>query len=285
MLSSQNDLESRYRISAIIPTHNRKSWLADAIESVLQQTIPVAELIVVDDGSTDGTKDFVQKYDKVRYVWQKQSGPSAARNAGARLATGNWLAFLDSDDRWRPEKIEKQVAFLKQNPESQAVYTNEIWIRNGRRVNQGKRHAKSGGWIYEKCLPLCIISPSSILLSSELWEICGGFDEDLPACEDYDLWLRIAAKWPIGYIDEPLIIKNGGHADQLSKQWGLDRYRVVALEKILQTEKFSIDKRILTIQTLVQKCKILIMGFRKHGKEEEAQYHQQKLSKWQAELE
>jgi glycosyltransferase involved in cell wall biosynthesis len=271
---------SPYRISAIIPTYNREAWLAEAIESILQQSHPVSELVVVDDGSTDGTADLVRKYPEVKYLYQQQRGPSAARNTGAKHASGNWLAFLDSDDRWLPKKLEKQVVFLTENSEFEAVYTNEIWVRNGRRVNQGKRHAKFGGWIYEQCLPLCIISPSSILLSRTLWQASGGFDESLPACEDYDLWLRIAARNPIGYLEVPLIIKNGGHEDQLSKQWGLDRYRIIALEKMLQFGALSRAMQILTIKQLVSRCKILCAGLHKHGKEEEAKFFEQKYLDW-----
>ena len=271
-----------FHISVVIPTYNRRHWLPETIQSVLQQTFPPHEVIVVDDGSTDGTGEWLQKaFPQVRYLWQQQSGPSAARNQGARLATGNWLAFLDSDDRWLPAKLERQVAFLQEHPEFQAVHTNEIWIRNGRRVNPKKRHQKFGGWIYPQCLPLCIISPSSILLSRELWEWSGGFDESLPACEDYDLWLRIAAEHPIGYLDEPLIVKYGGHADQLSRQWGLDRYRVRALEKMLQCPQLRPDWREATRQMLLQKCHILIQGFEKHRRFEEAKQFRIILNRWQ----
>ncbi len=271
-----------FHISVVIPTYNRRHWLPETIQSVLQQTFSPHEVIVVDDGSTDGTGEWLQKtFPQVRYLWQQQSGPSAARNQGARLATGNWLAFLDSDDRWLPAKLERQVAFLQEHPEFQAVHTNEIWIRNGRRVNPKKRHQKFGGWIYPQCLPLCIISPSSILLSRELWEWSGGFDESLPACEDYDLWLRIAAEHPIGYLDEPLIVKYGGHADQLSRQWGLDRYRVRALEKMLQCPQLRPDWREATRQMLLQKCRILIQGFEKHRRFEDAEQFRIILNRWQ----
>lgn len=272
-----------WNISAIIPTHNRANWLVGAIESVLRQSHPVAELIVVDDGSTDNTKEVVQKYANVRYIYQSQRGPSAARNAGARMASGDWLAFLDSDDRWMQEKIAHQIAFLQAHSDMHAVYTDEIWIRNGRRVNQGKRHRKAGGWIFEMCIPLCIISPSSILLSRKLWQQSGGFDESLPACEDYDLWLRIAAKHPIGFIEMPLIEKNGGHSDQLSQQWGLDRYRVAALEKILSDE-LPPKWRLLAIKQVLHQCKVLMLGFEKREKQDETIRFRKKYQHWQSVL-
>ena len=260
-----------FAVSVILPTYNRKQWLLHALDSVAKQTLPPAEIIIIDDGSDDGTEALVrQQFPGVVYHWQSQQGPAAARNRGVQLASAAWLAFLDSDDRWLPSKLEKQRDFLAAHPEYECVYTDEIWIRNGRRVNQGKRHRKCGGHIYLQCLPLCIISPSSVLLSRRLWDAVGGFDPDLPACEDYDLWLRLAARFAIGYLDEPQIVKYGGHADQLSRQWGLDRYRVLALQKMLQSGDLSGVWLEQTRQHLLQRCEILVAGFVKHGRQAEA---------------
>ncbi len=276
-----NASNNRRSVSVIIPTHNRKEWLPFAIESVLNQTCPPVEVILVDDGSTDGTDVMIrERYPEVRYFWQPRRGPAAARNRGAALARGEWLAFLDSDDRWLPQKLERQMAFLQQHPEYEAVHTDEIWIRRGRRVNPKKKHRKYGGWIYPRCLPLCIISPSSILLSRRLWDELGGFDESLPACEDYDLWLRMTASHPVGYLDEPLIVKYGGHDDQLSRQWGLDRYRVRALEKMLQQPGLPVDWYEQTREELLKKCRILVRGFEKHDRHQEAEAFRHLLQKW-----
>lgn len=263
-------MQSETTVSVIIPTYNRAHWVIGAIQSVQSQTRPVDEIIVVDDGSEDDTARIIGAMPEITYLRQSRQGPAAARNLGAEHATGTHLAFLDSDDRWLPRKIEKQLDFLAAQPLYRAVYADEIWIRKGRRVNQRKRHAKYGGRIYEKCLPLCIISPSSILMARTLWEELGGFDPSLPACEDYDLWLRLAAREPVGFLAEPLIVKHGGHADQLSRQWGLDRYRVRALEKILATNWLTEAQRQLTLITLIERCRILEQGFRKRGKNEEA---------------
>ncbi len=267
-------------VSVIIPTYNREQWLPHAIESVLQQTRPAQELIVVDDGSTDATADVVRRYPDVIYVRRERKGPSVARNTGVEICTGEWIAFLDSDDRWLPKKLQRQLEFLQESPDYQAVYTNERWIRNGVFVNQGKRHQKYGGEIYLNCLPLCIISPSSILMRKSLFQELGGFDPELPACEDYDLWLRLSARHPIGFIDEPLIEKYGGHEDQLSRQWGLDAYRVTALEKMLQQQDLRLDYRLATIAELVRRCEILEIGFMKNGKEQEAKLYHEKARFW-----
>ncbi len=267
-------------VSVIIPTYNRAAWLPHAIDSVLQQERPPDELIIVDDGSEDETPEIVRRYADVIYVQQEQKGPSAARNTGVEIASGEWVAFLDSDDRWLPKKLLRQLDFLHQNPDFRAVYTNERWIRNGTFVNQGKRHKKYGGEIYLHCLPLCIISPSSILMHKPLFQELGGFDPDLPACEDYDLWLRLSAHHPVGFIDEALIEKYGGHEDQLSRQWGLDVYRVAALEKMLLQQDLRLDYRLATIAELVRRCEILEIGFMKNGKTQEAASYREKARFW-----
>ncbi len=272
-----------FKISAIIPTHNRAAWLDKALQSIFSQTRPALEIIVVDDGSTDGTAGLVAEYSGVQYFKQENRGVSAARNFGVSKSRGNWLAFLDSDDHWAPQKLERQVAFLQANAKLQAVYTNEIWIRNGKRVNQKKKHGKYGGRIYLECLPLCIISPSSILLSKKLWNEIGGFDEALLAAEDYDLWLRISAEHEIGFLDEPLIYKYGGHEDQLSSQWGIDEYRVSALEKMLD-RNLPADYRLATLEWVVRRCGILAIGFEKNHKNLEAKKYRDKQKFWQAAL-
>ena len=260
-------------ISVIIPTYNRFQFLLEAIASVESQSYPNLEIIVVDDGSTDETSSISRKKN-IKYIFQENKGPSAARNTGASTAKGNWLAFLDSDDLWKPKKLMKQWEALKNNPDCKAVYTNEIWIRNGVRINQCQKHKKFSGWIYPKCLPLCIISPSSILLHKNLWKEAGGMDESLPLAEDYDLWLRLTAKHKFLFLDENLIIKRAGHADQLSTKWGIDRYRVIALQKMLNNSELSDEFKDLTRRELLKKSKILAIGFKKHRKLKEAEFYE-----------
>jgi len=260
------------RVSIIIPTHNRKAFVLEAIGSVLAQTYEDFELIVVDDGSADGTGEALKRYEEsLRYLYQANQGVSVARNNGLALAQGEFIAFLDSDDLWLPKKLAIQVAFMDQHPQAQICYTDELWVRRGVRVNPKKRHAKYSGEIYPRCLPLCIISPSSAIMRRGLFEQIGTFDPGLPVCEDYDLWLRVAARFPIFFIPQRLIVKRGGHPDQLSRQeWGNDRYRVMALAKILGLGVLTPELRRLTIQELHQKVRVLINGYLKRGKEREA---------------
>ncbi len=257
-------------VSVIIPTWNRYPFLMEAIASVQAQTYPHLDLIVVDDGSTDETvREIPRRFPTVHFIQQPHRGVSAARNLGIRHAMGEYLAFLDSDDLYLPEKLEREVACLSENPAYRVCYTDEIWIRKGVRVNPKKKHRKYGGWIYPHCLPMCIISPSSVMLHREVIEAVGGFDETLPACEDYDLWLRVSARFPIYWLDEPLIVKRGGHGDQLSQAfWGMDRFRVRALTKILDQEMLPDEWRQATLKELEGKCQILIQGAEKRGNKE-----------------
>jgi glycosyltransferase involved in cell wall biosynthesis len=230
----------------------------------------------MDDGSSDNTGEVLKKYgERLRYIYQTRQGVSAARNRGLELAQGEFIAFLDSDDLWLPKKLALQVAFMDQHPEAQICYTDEIWIRRGKRVNPKKKHAKHSGWIYPHCLPLCIISPSSALMRRALFGQVGTFDPGLPVCEDYDLWLRVAACFPVFFIPQRLIVKRGGHPDQLSRQqWGNDRYRVMALIKILGLEVLTPQMREFTMRELHKKLRVLIDGCLKRGKKEEAQNFQ-----------
>ncbi|MDH3695639.1 MAG: hypothetical protein OER96_13840, partial [Gammaproteobacteria bacterium] len=135
-----------------------------------------------------------------------------------------------------------------------------------RRVNPMLKHKKSGGWIYQKCLPICAISPSSALIHRSVFDEYGLFDKSLPACEDYDMWLRICSRMPVAYVDEKLIVKYGGHDDQLSKQfWGMDRFRVQALQKILNSEHLADHDRVATVEVLLNKTQILINGAQRRG--------------------
>jgi len=262
-------------VSVIIPTFNRAAFLREAIDSVLAQTEKDFEIIVVDDGSTDHTRELAADYGRrIRCFFQPNAGASAARNLGIRHAQGKFIAFLDSDDLWLPKKLSRQIEWMRAHPEIMLCYTGEIWIRRGMRVNQKKIHAKVGGWIYPLCLPRCIISPSSVFMRRELFNVIGLFDEQLPICEDYDLWLRVTSQFEVGFIPELLMVKRGGHSDQLSqREWGIDRYRVTALIKIYESGKLKETWQRLTAEMIADKCKILENGFRKRQKIPEASFY------------
>lgn len=271
--------KNQSEISVIIPTFNRAHTLPRALDSVLAQTLKPKEIIVVNDGSTDDTNVVLSHYSGLYVINQQNHGVSTARNAGIAKAEGEWVVFLDSDDEWCPEKLEKQWSAVCKN-DKLICHTEEIWIRNGKRVNPMKKHQKYGGWIYEKCLPLCMISPSSVMIHKSVFENVGLFDESLDVCEDYDLWLRICVKYPVLFLDEPLIVKYGGHEDQLSrKHWGMDRFRVKALEKMLDSDDLNQDQRNATKEMFTQKCEIIINGMKKRGKNEDAGIWKEKQNK------
>jgi glycosyltransferase involved in cell wall biosynthesis len=262
-------------VSVILPTYNRGWILTDAIDSVLAQDYKDYELIVVDDGSTDNTRDILDTYGQdIIVLRQANKGVSAARNRGIAEAGGQLVAFLDSDDLWLPRKLSRQVDFFKFNPDAVINQTEEIWIRNGVRVNPKDRHRKPTGMIFERSLGLCLVSPSAVMIQKTLLDAVGGFDENLPACEDYDLWLRISCRYPVHLIAAPLIIKRGGHGDQLSKAPGLDRFRIQSLEKIIESGRFTESQYRAAVSNLQDKCVIYAGGCRKRGREAEAKYYE-----------
>jgi len=266
--------EKNLQVSVIIPTYNRGWIIKEAIDSVLAQDYTEFELIVVDDGSTDHTSDILDSYrNDIIVLSQKKKGVSAARNRGIAEASGKFIAFLDSDDLWLSQKLSVQMDFFNQTPDALICQTEEVWIRNGLRVNPKKRHKKPSGMIFEPSLELCLVSPSAVMIQRRLLDRVGGFDETLPACEDYDLWLRISCRFPIHLIDAPLIVKRGGHKDQLSSRAGLDKFRINAIEKIIKSGLLSDDQSHTAVKTLKKKCDIYAAGCRKRGREEEALYY------------
>ncbi len=252
-------------ISVVIPTYNRARFLRRALDSVYNQSLLPQEVIVVDDGSDDDTADFIRhRYPEVRYQYQPKRGVSSARNRGIEMSCGEWVALLDSDDAWQPNKLHRQCTALQANSDYLVCHTDEIWVRHGRRVNPMKKHAKKGGRVFRDNLPLCAISPSSAMIHRKIFEKVGGFDESLPVCEDYDLWLRICSRYPILFVEECLLTKYGGHSDQLSRHhWGMDRFRIQALENIIESGTLRDKDRSAAVGMLLRKCTILLQGAKK----------------------
>ncbi|MBL7003801.1 MAG: glycosyltransferase family 2 protein [Gammaproteobacteria bacterium] len=257
-------------VTAIVPVFNRPLELQRAITSIVNQTKAVDEIIIIDDGSSDSTAEVIQQFknkhpDLIHSFYQKNEGVSAARNLAIQHAKGDWIAFLDSDDEWLENKIETFLE-IHQQQDCLLFHSDEIWIRNGVRVNAMKKHQKQGGWIFKNCLPLCVISPSASIIHKSIFDKVGVFDETLPACEDYDLWLRICHQYPVTYSEQLLIKKYGGHEDQLSsKYWGMDRFRIYAIDKLLKNNHLSVENEAAAINMLCKKTKILLKGAHKHN--------------------
>jgi glycosyltransferase involved in cell wall biosynthesis len=261
-------------ISVIIPTRNRAALLSRAISSVLNQTFCDFECIVVDDASSDGTEqlDILQApAPGLRFLrLPSHGGVSKARNTGVAATSGQWIAFLDSDDEWHPRKLEKQEQWHCDNPGFAISQTKEIWVRRGKRVNPPKTHEKKEGYIFEQSLTRCMVTPSSVMLDRKLFLDTGGFDETLPACEDFDLWLRITCRFPVGLVNEYLLTRYGGHADQLSATvMGLDRFRIQSIIGLLNSKMLSPAQTTLAQAELVKKAAIVANGYKKRGNREE----------------
>jgi len=263
-------------LSVIIPTFNRAHKIARAVASVLYQSFTDYDILVVDDGSEDATSEALKPFhSRIKSITHsKNLGVSAARNTGIRESHSPLIAFLDSDDYWLPDKLACQVSFFSKHPEAVACQTEERWIRRGVRVNPMKKHFKPSGEVFEPSLKLCVVSPSAVVVKRSLLEEVGVFDEDFPVCEDYDLWLRIAWKYPIWLISEPLVIKEGGAPDQLSRSVeGMDRYRIRAIAGIINSGRLSEKQTEAAIKELRFKCRVYGVGCLRRGKKEEGQYY------------
>ena len=270
-------------VSVVIPTYNRINVISRAIDSVLKQTHPINQIIVVDNNSTDNTSEILKnKYSKIEILVEQKQGVSFARNKGIKYSNCDWIALLDSDDSWKPQKIEKQLSlYEKSKKKLRVIHTDEIWYKNNKLFNQKKIHQKSGGDIFEKCLDLCCISPSSALLRSDLFKDIGYFDESFLACEDYDFWLRVTAREKVLFLDEPLTIKYGGHDDQLSKKyWGMDRFRVKALEKLILNHELNSKQKKVALKSLTSRLEIIVNGAKKRNNQNIEKIFQKKLNDW-----
>jgi glycosyltransferase involved in cell wall biosynthesis len=254
-------------ISVVIPVFNRPLTIRRALDSVRAQTLIPREILVVDDGSTDNTPEILNEYlPEIRIITRENGGVAAARNSGILAAGGTWIAFLDSDDVWLPDKLEKQADYLRVHPEVRILQTEERWIRKGTHVNPPKKYKKKGGNIFIDCLSHCIVGPSTVMCRKDLLEEHACFDTSLSVCEDYDLWLRIAAREAIPLLQEELTLKFGGHSDQLSLRYpAMDRFRVLSLEKILLNEPLDDGQKEAVRGMLLKKLIYLRDGARRRG--------------------
>lgn len=268
-----------YPVTVIIPTFNRCSLIGRAVDSVLGQSYKCAELLIVDDGSTDETKALVEKYRRknldIHYLQQPNSGPASARNVGIHHASQPFIAFLDSDDHWQPKKIEKQYAAMVKNPEYMISHTYEKWLRRGQHLNQKKIHIPRHGDIFDHCLTLCAVGMSTVMMRAELFKKEGEFDTELRCCEDYDYWLRVSRLHRFLLVDEPLTIKEGGREDQVSWQYrvGMDKLRITSIVNLLENFSLSAEQEHLARRELVKKATVYGNGCIRHGREEEGEYY------------
>lgn len=255
-------------VDVVIPTYNRAHVMKKAIESVLNQSYSNFILHIVDDGSTDETAEILQEYSthpKVKLYHQSNAGVSSARNLAALNSKAEWISFLDSDDEWIPTKLAEQINFLKQHPTCRFVHSEELWIRNGVKVNPKLKHQKNNNNIFVRSLDFCLISPSTVIIRRDLFVEHNGFDNNFVVCEDYDLWLKILANENIGFISTPLVKKHGGHADQLSTKFvAMDYWRIKSLVNLYKVQSLSEEKKELIKNVLLNKSELLLKSYIKY---------------------
>ncbi|HID70721.1 MAG TPA: glycosyltransferase family 2 protein [Desulfobacterales bacterium] len=273
-------------ISVIIPTYNRASFLDRALNSVQQQTLSCDEIIVVDDGSIDNTRDSVAIFSRqceipVRYIYQDNQGPAAARNRGIKESGFSFIAFLDSDDHWQKNKLELQYKKLLTKPDVMISHTREKWFRRGVHLNQKKIHQPGKGDIFEHCLKICAVGMSTVMVRKELFQEIGLFNKELRCCEDYDLWLRVSSRFPFLLVDEPLTIKEGGREDQVSYQFrvGMDRLRIRAIVDLIKEQSLSTEQTKWALEELYRKCMVYGNGCLKHKRAAEGKEYT-RLAEW-----
>ena len=263
--------------SIIIPTHNRAKFLKIAVESVLSQTFTDYELIIIDDGSTDKTQQMLAgfKDKRISYAYQAHQGVTKARNNGIRESAGEFICFLDSDDRFCQNKLEITYHHIQKQPQYKVFHSEEVWYRNGALLPQKAYHKKPSGDVFSAAVKLCCVSISTAAIQRKIFDQIGCFDENLPACEDYDFWLRVAAQFPIQLIPQHLTIKEGGQLDQQSKKYpAMDKFRIYALAKLLGQKKLSKKQYKIAYNELKNKCDIYFKGALKRGKKDEVKYYQ-----------
>ncbi len=269
--------------SVIIPTHNRKDFLQIAVNSVLNQTFSDYELLIIDDGSTDKTnqliKELYQNNEKLNYIFQPHQGVSSARNTGIKNAKGEFIVFLDSDDRFCRQKLQVSFDYIKKYPEYKIFHTDEVWYQKGKLLPQKDYHKKPTGFIFEQSLKLCCVSPSTAVVKKEVFSNIGFFDESFPACEDYDFWLRVTSKYPVHLIPQALTIKEGGRSDQQSKKYpAMDKFRIDAIAKLMASNNLTKEQYLLAYGELKNKCYIYIKGAAKRGRRRQVKHYQDLIS-------
>lgn len=270
-------------VSVVIPALDRSTLLHRALASVSKQSVPPLEILVIDDGSHPPLNpSHYSQYPNLKFFRNEATeGVASSRNKGIKQAQGNWIALLDSDDEWDSSKLEKQLELTKTSDEIRAIHTDEKWIRNGNEVLPPRYLDKSNHLLWERSLRHCLICPSSVLLHKSVFNKIGFFDESLTVCEDYDFWLRLLLEEKIELIEDKLVVKHGGHPDQLSTTtWGMDRFRIKSLQKLTVSTKLSPQQKNLVIEVIAEKCAILAKGSEKRQKPEEAKNFRELAKKY-----
>lgn len=224
-------------VSVVIPAHNAADCLGQAIDSVLAQTYADLEIVVVDDGSTDETVCVAESYGQpVLCLRQQRHGVATARNRGIRASSGRYVAFLDADDLWRPEKLEVQLPYLELDPATGLVCSDWALERGGVSVTSSafsKRAAVASGYLFRRVVRDSFLLTSTVIVRRSCLDEAGYFDESFPTSEDMDLWLRLSYRHPIAVAPVPLTIKREGGGGLSSDRRAATVCRIRLFEKAL----------------------------------------------------
>jgi glycosyltransferase involved in cell wall biosynthesis len=300
--------------TVVVPTCNRREMVAQALQSVLAQTYRNFELVVVDDGSTDGTPmhlmrllgaepraveilsrmnpaalnpffhQFVHDGIPIQYQYHPNRGLGAARNRGIRHARGTYVAFLEAEDLWEPTHLQAQIAFLDGDGWARIARVGGRQAKDGTRARRSRRAEEASGWIFSQALEACPAGLSCAVVHRGCFAECGTFDENMPACDDYDLWLRLAARFPIHYVAGPEVTHRSPRPELASHSWTWDRFRVYALEKAFQSGQLNPEQRFLVSQEIVRRCEHLVEGYRRQKSEERANFYERKRKRFAQEV-
>ncbi len=279
------------QVSVIIPTYQRTQLLERAVRSVISQQGEISyELIVVDDGSEEGVRrtnaSLREELERRGVRWiqlEKNGGVAAARNTGAADATGDWIAFLDSDDVWGSDKLRAQLRFHGENPHFLVSQSTERWVRDGKAIRRPKHWQQRSGDLFAQAVERCSIGPSCVMIACEVWDELGGFDPRFRVCEDYELWLRLTARYQVGLVPDSSpagdasVEKHAGHEGQLSIETpAMDRWRLLALQKATTQQGYFGKRQTGMIRAaLRQKAEILQKGAEKRGLLRDASHYAQ----------
>jgi glycosyltransferase involved in cell wall biosynthesis len=244
--------ERKPLISVVIPTYNSGAYVLDALVSALEQTYPHVEVIVVDDGSTDNTRQLLEPYrDRIAYVYQSNRGLSGARNAGISHASGDWIAFLDADDVWLPDKLQRQVDRLRDLPEAGLVHTDAAYLlgRTGRLQARPTPTPPFEGDCHLQLFGGNRIVVSSVIVRREWLERCGVFDESLRQAEDYDCWMRLAPHIAFAFVPETLVLYRLHDSNMSKDRRTLRSFEARVLDKALCNDSLAVRLGSRTIQS------------------------------------
>ena len=266
-------------VSVIIHTYNNERFMAETVESVLNQTYKDYEIIVVDDGSVDGTRDALMPYmQKIRYHYKENGGIASAKNAGIGLSQAEFVAFLDHDDLWAPDKLQLQMEHFNENPQIGLVYAKYTSFRDGKKLRTKPEKGYSG-WIFKELIAKSFIQTSTVVVKRECLDAVGPYDETFSLGDEYDMFLRIARKFQCGFVDKGLTRYRVHDTNASNNDFLFDNENLGVYKKIYNsfTNLDGVEKKILRKRIARYSMKVA-EGLYSQGKLEESKEYQKEAN-------